>query len=66
MVSSNQRAIYAGLRKVIGSANRGFASIDPERQPRIVTQGGGKAAADKVVPATAGIAAAAGPAASRR
>jgi hypothetical protein len=38
MVSSNQRSINAGIRKVIGSSNRGFATMDPERQPRIVTQ----------------------------
>ena len=40
MVSTNQRHIYEGIRKVIGSSNRGFASIDPERQRGIVTQGG--------------------------
>lgn len=39
MVSSNQRSIYEGIRKVVGSSNRGFSSPDPERQPRIVTQG---------------------------
>lgn len=38
MVSSNQRSINEGIRKVIGSSNRGFATKDPERQPRIVTQ----------------------------
>lgn len=38
MVSSNQRSINEGIRKVIGSSNRGFATMDPERQPRIVTQ----------------------------
>lgn len=38
MVSSNQRSIYEGIRKVVGSSNRGFVSLDPERQPRIVTQ----------------------------
>lgn len=35
---SNQRNINEGIRKVIGSSNRGFATMDPERQPRIVTQ----------------------------
>lgn len=38
MVSSNQRSIYEGIRKVVGSSNRGFVTLDPERQPRIVTQ----------------------------
>jgi hypothetical protein len=38
MVSSNQRSINEGIRKVIGSSNRSFATTDPERQPRIVTQ----------------------------
>lgn len=38
MVSSNQRSIYEGIRKVVGSSNRGFITLDPERQPRIVTQ----------------------------
>ena len=38
MVSSNQRNIYQGIRKVVGSSNRGFVTLDPERQPRIVTQ----------------------------
>lgn len=38
MVSSNQRSINEGIRKVVGSANRGFITLDPERQPRIVTQ----------------------------
>ena len=38
MVSSNQRSIYQGIQKVVGSSNRGFSSLDPERQPRIVTQ----------------------------
>jgi hypothetical protein len=46
MVSSNQRSINEGIRKVIGSSNRGFATMDPERQPRIVTQ------AAKAVPAS--------------
>lgn len=45
MVSTNQHHLYEGIRKVIGSSNRGFASIDPERQRSIVTQGG------KVAPA---------------
>lgn len=45
MVSSNQRSINEGIRKVVGSSNRGFATMDPERQPRIVTQ------AAKAVPA---------------
>lgn len=45
MVPTNQRNIYEGIRKVIGSSNRGFASIDPERQGGIVTQGG-KSATD--------------------
>lgn len=40
MVSSNQRSINEGIRKGVGSSNRGFASIDPERQRGIVTQGG--------------------------
>jgi hypothetical protein len=39
MVSSNQRSIYEGIRKVIGSSNRGFITLDPERQPRAATQG---------------------------
>ncbi len=52
MGSSNQRAIYQGLSKVIGSSNRGFASIDPERQPPIVTQAGKKPAPEKSPPAT--------------
>jgi hypothetical protein len=30
--ASNQRAINQGNAKVIGSSNRGFASMDPERQ----------------------------------
>jgi hypothetical protein len=39
MVSnSNQRSIYEGIGKVVGSSNRGFLSLDPERQCRIVTQ----------------------------
>lgn len=38
MVSSNQRSINEGIRKVIGSSNRGFATLDPERQPRGFTQ----------------------------
>ena len=39
MVSTNQRNIHQGIRKVIGSSNRGFVSIDPERQRGIGTQG---------------------------
>ena len=38
MVSSNQRSIHEGIRKVVGSSNRGFITLDPERQPRIITQ----------------------------
>lgn len=38
MVSSNQRSIYEGIQKVVGSSNRGFISLDPERQVRIATQ----------------------------
>jgi hypothetical protein len=38
MVSSNQRSINEGISKVIGSSNRGFITLDPERQPRIVDQ----------------------------
>lgn len=38
MVSSNQRSINEGISKVTGSSNRGFITLDPERQPRIVTQ----------------------------
>lgn len=38
MVSNNQRSINEGIRKVVGSSNRGFITLDPERQPRIVTQ----------------------------
>ena len=30
--ATNQRSINEGIRKVIGSSNRGFASMDPERQ----------------------------------
>lgn len=37
MVCSNQRSIYEGIQKVVGSSNRGFISLDPERQARIVT-----------------------------
>lgn len=66
MVSSNQRAIYQGLNKVIGSSNRGFASIDPERQPPIVTQGGKTPAPDKVVPAPGSTAVGGGQGAPRR
>lgn len=43
MVSSNQRSINDGIRKVIGSSNRGFASMDPERQRPIVAQLGSTA-----------------------
>ena len=46
MVSTNQRHVHEGIRKVIGSSNRGFASIDPERQRGFVAQGG------NVVPAS--------------
>jgi hypothetical protein len=36
---SNQRSIYQGIpHDVPGSSNRGFISLDPERQPCIVTQ----------------------------
>lgn len=38
-MSINQRSIYQGIaHDVPGSSNRGFISLDPERQPRIVTQ----------------------------
>jgi hypothetical protein len=38
-VSINQRSIYQGIaHNIPGSSNRGFISLDPERQPRIVTQ----------------------------
>ena len=46
MVCSNQRSIYEGIEKVVGSSNRGFISLDPERQARIVTQ------SPKATPAT--------------
>lgn len=49
MVSSNQRSINEGIRKVVGSSNRGFITLDPERQPRIVTQ------AAKAAPATGAV-----------
>lgn len=39
MVSSNQRSIYQSIQKVVGSSNRGFISLDPERQARIGTLG---------------------------
>lgn len=35
---SNQSSINQGIRKVIGSSNRGFASMDPERQRAIFGQ----------------------------
>ena len=38
MVCPNQRSIYESIQKVVGSSNRGFISLDPERQPRITTQ----------------------------
>jgi hypothetical protein len=38
MVCSNQRSIYEGISKAVGSSNRGFVTLDPERQCRIVTQ----------------------------
>lgn len=41
MVSSNKSSITEGIRKVIGSSNRGFATTDPERQSRIGTRPAG-------------------------
>ena len=38
MVFSNQRSINEGIRKVVGSSNRGFITLDPERRPRITPQ----------------------------
>lgn len=38
MVPINQRRINEGIAKVAGSSNRGFITLDPERQPRAVTQ----------------------------
>jgi hypothetical protein len=35
---SNQSSINQGIRKVIGSPNRGFASLDPERQRGVFIQ----------------------------
>ncbi len=41
MVSSNQPSITEGILKVVGSSNRGFATTDPERQPRIIPRPAG-------------------------
>ncbi|MDB5944346.1 MAG: hypothetical protein JWQ13_3912 [Ramlibacter sp.] len=42
--ASSQRSINQGIAKVIGSSNRGFASMDPERQcDSIYTQPGKEA-----------------------
>ncbi|MFC5500204.1 hypothetical protein ACFPOE_21860 [Caenimonas terrae] len=38
MACNNQRSIYEGISKVVGSSNRGFITLDPERQCRIATQ----------------------------
>lgn len=54
MGTGNQRSIYERLGKVVGSSNRGFVSIDPERQPCIVTRSASKPAPGPIVPGAPG------------